>query len=229
MDYKFTTQDGKTFSRIQYVKLQLTKTIEKQLKPFQKFNIIAFGSSLAMWQQEPVNATKENAASALSWINKQGMLGGTNIEKGLFAALQTKEHLEAIYLLSDGAPSDGIKDVNQMKSALKNRVQDRVKQNLPTVRVDAISFMLGGTETQQERVAAQNFLAGIAEATNGSFRLIDNKVKLLEQSEMEMEIEQIQEDLKHLRSRNTHNPQNCLLYTSPSPRDRQKSRMPSSA
>ena len=26
-----------------------------------------------------------------------------------------------------------------------------------------------------------------------------------------------------------HNPHSCLLYTSPSPRDRQKSRMPSSA
>ena len=32
--------------------------------------------------------------------------------------------------------------------------------------------------------------------------------------------------LSHLRSRHA---ENCLLYTSPSPRDRQKSRMPSSA
>ena len=35
--------------------------------------------------------------------------------------------------------------------------------------------------------------------------------------------------LRSLRTKTERDPENCLLYTSPSPRDRQKSRMPSSA
>ena len=41
---------------------------------------------------------------------------------------------------------------------------------------------------------------------------------------VEKELIFVEENLIH-----SDNPNNCLLYTSPSPRDRQKSRMPSSA
>ena len=34
---------------------------------------------------------------------------------------------------------------------------------------------------------------------------------------------------EYMQDKNSQHPQTCLLYTSPSPRDRQKSRMPSSA
>eukprot|EP00828_Plagiopyla_frontata_P009599 TRINITY_DN14961_c0_g1_i1.p3 TRINITY_DN14961_c0_g1~~TRINITY_DN14961_c0_g1_i1.p3 ORF type:complete len:130 (-),score=28.40 TRINITY_DN14961_c0_g1_i1:41-430(-) len=41
--------------------------------------------------------------------------------------------------------------------------------------------------------------------------------------------EQIQEEFPQLQQQSQQNNITCLLYTSPSPRDRQKSRMPSSA
>ena len=59
----------------------------------------------------------------------------------------------------------------------------------------------------------------------------------LERKLMNVKISQIDSDIKHLNNHVqnlkllafSHDQHGCLLYTSPSPRDRQKSRMPSSA
>ena len=51
----------------------------------------------------------------------------------------------------------------------------------------------------------------------------------MSEKELESKLKQILDDHKSLIDITPESPNTCLLYTSPSPRDRQKSRMPSSA
>lgn len=107
MDYTFKA-NGETISRLQFVKAQLTKTLAEQLKPYQKFNIFNFGQSAAQWKPDYVDATPENIQAAITFIKNLKTMSSTNISAGLDLAFNTKQSLNAIYLLSDGVPNAGI-------------------------------------------------------------------------------------------------------------------------
>ena len=64
------------------------------------------------------------------------------------------------------------------------------------------------------------------EAAYGQQRQAANRIRDQEQAHYQRGLTGYNEALTAARQ---HNPNTCLLYTSPSPRDRQKSRMPSSA
>ena len=57
---------------------------------------------------------------------------------------------------------------------------------------------------------------------------LKNLVSFYTENDKDM-LTDMREELLGLSTDAVHEPQTCLLYTSPSPRDRQKSRMPSSA
>lgn len=81
--------------------------------------------------------------------------GSTGISYAIQAAYNTKEDLEAIFFLSDGDPNSGITDPSQMKVMLTNANNDKVKKGLHSVRVNVVSFFLGGTESDSTKTRAR--------------------------------------------------------------------------
>ena len=51
--------NGKRMNRLQMVQKQLKSTIDDQLKPYQRFNIVAFQSQLVFFKSNVVNATRQ--------------------------------------------------------------------------------------------------------------------------------------------------------------------------
>lgn len=72
MQYTFKTSDGTTSTRLAFVKQQLISTISEQLKDYQKFNIVSFGSSAYNWQTTNIAANAANIASAIKYLNGLG-------------------------------------------------------------------------------------------------------------------------------------------------------------
>lgn len=64
--------------------------------------------------KDHVLPTSDNIANAVRWIDNLRANGGTNISDSLELAFNSNENLNAIYLLSDGYPSYGIKDAKKM-------------------------------------------------------------------------------------------------------------------
>lgn len=140
MWYKFKTADGKEYTRIQYVQSMLASTIQDQLKDYQMFNVIAFGTNPYPWKTDCVNATSDNIQAAVKFINSLSNLGGTGISDAISRAFQTQYNLEAIYFLSDGYPNYGITDKNEMKLSLITQNNNRKAKGFSTVRIDVTSF-----------------------------------------------------------------------------------------
>jgi len=140
MDQVVTFPNGAKGSRMDYVKVQLAKTIGEQLQDYQKFNVFIFASSIRSWQSQYVLATPENIKSALAYVNSISTFGSTNISGALQTAFNTKEALEAIVFLTDGVPSDNITDANGISNFLKSLNAEKVKANLPSVKIYANVF-----------------------------------------------------------------------------------------
>lgn len=64
--------------------------------------------------KQHVLPTSDNIAKAVGFIDGLKANGGTNISASLEQAFKTNDDLKAIYLLSDGYPSYGIKDSKKM-------------------------------------------------------------------------------------------------------------------
>ena len=84
-----------------------------------------------------------------------------------------------------------------------------------------IGVEANGGDTEEEILVADWITSAIKE-TSGKEVKTAFKAEILEQIILPITAERIRKEIKALA-------EGCLLYTSPSPRDRQKSRMPSSA
>jgi Ca-activated chloride channel family protein len=69
------------------VSKKLMKTLLESLQPRDRFNILLFAGGSEVFSQEPVTAEQENIARAVSFINKQGGGGGTELLSALKKAM----------------------------------------------------------------------------------------------------------------------------------------------
>jgi len=170
MDTDFVTPAGKKYTRLEFVKEQLSLVIEEQLKPYQMFNVVGFSSNLYPWSSAGVvNATSENVASAVKYVNSLRTVGGTNLYNAIQDALSnTKIDLRGLYLLSDGLPNEGVTNVDTIISNIKTL---NAQRKTPVV-INTTAFLLGKS-SQEEKVASAKLMRLIAEATGGVFRNMD--------------------------------------------------------
>jgi hypothetical protein len=61
-----------------------------------------------------------------------------------------------------------------MKNFLNIRNASKEKSGRSKIKIHTISMMLGGTESANERIKANEFLENIAKSTNGTFRMLDD-------------------------------------------------------
>lgn len=93
-------------NRMEVAKGELAKCI-KGLDPGALFNIYAFSSGVDTWLDGSLAAANEqNRESALTFVEKLGALGGTNLYGALKAAFEDPD-VDTIFVLSDGEPSEG--------------------------------------------------------------------------------------------------------------------------
>lgn len=65
-----------------------------------------------------------------------------------------------------------------MRTFLINQNKEKVSKGLPQVKINVISFFLGGSESEATKSKAKKFMLAISEATNGTFRDLNDKSKL---------------------------------------------------
>jgi len=163
MSTTFTSaQDGKVYSRIQYVGIQLIQILQDTLRSYQNFNVLYFSDSTAILftAVQPVNDVNVNAA--ISWINKFTASGGTNMLGAMQTAVKDTS-LDAIFLLSDGEPNAG------QGQAVINLAQSWSQGNSPHSPVNTISFQAGGTFDP----AAATFMSTVASVSGGVYRSVN--------------------------------------------------------
>ena len=123
------------------------------------------------------------------------------------------------------------KTVSRTESLLNTR-RDTILNAVPEAKRGTAEALFErvdqGLEDLKERVKATDKPGFIADRRR-TLRCIGDVEALLVPDGFEREIPAEFDALPRLQGRATLNISTCLLYTSPSPRDRQKSRMPSSA
>ncbi len=150
--------------RIEIAKRELIRAIER-LPPSTLFNIVVFNSTVAAWHETLAPASNEWKARAIEFVSRQQPFGRTITYDALVASMQLQGNLEAIYFLSDGAPSLGT-IVQPEKIVEAIALQNRIRR----MTIHTIGMFGGGAhdtrglEAFMKRLAAENF---------GEFRRID--------------------------------------------------------
>ena len=92
--------------RLWHAKHELIKTINA-LQPTTSFNIVAYGTDVTVWKPRLAPAEFRSKRSAVRFVESLVYSGSTNTYGALRRALTLDSNLEAVFLLSDGAPTCG--------------------------------------------------------------------------------------------------------------------------
>lgn len=153
---------GGTVSRLEAAKRDLAATIEK-LPDDALFGVIAFNTEVVRWQDHLRAATAGNKALAVAFVRAQRPNGKTATYDALHSALSVDPNLEAVFLLSDGAPSDG--SIVAPDAVLKAVHQENRTRRLKIHTLGAFAGQqAGGLEEFMKKLAEQNY---------GQFRRLD--------------------------------------------------------
>lgn len=153
---------GGGVSRLEAAKRELAATIEK-LPEDALFTVIAFNSTVTSWQDRLRTATAGNKALAAAFVRSQKPNGKTATYDALHAALAVDPHLEVIFFLSDGAPSDGA-IVNPQAVLSTIRDENRTRR----LKIHTLGAFGG-----QQAAGLEEFMRHLAEQNYGQFRRLD--------------------------------------------------------
>jgi len=151
-----------TVSRLEAAKRELAATIEK-LPDDTLFTVIAFNSEVTRWQDRLRTASPGNKALAAAFVRAQRPNGKTATYDAIHAALGIDPNLEAIFFLSDGAPSDG--SIVSPQTVLTTIRQENRTRRLKIHTLGAF----GG----QQAAGLEDFMRQLAEQNDGQFRRLD--------------------------------------------------------
>lgn len=144
-------------TRLDRAKRELIVAIES-LPSDCEFSVVSFDATTWVWQDRLLPATEENKQDAARYINKLRYGSNTNTHGALLAALSYDDELEAVFLVTDGAPTTGILTAPQLI------LQDVVKRN----RWRRLTINTIGISVNRMTEA---FLNAIAVQTGGEFRV----------------------------------------------------------
>lgn len=132
----------------------------KKLPADVRFDIVMFDSKADAWKPELVLATTQAKQQAAEAVLARGLGRRTASHAALDATFTLDP--EAIYFLSDGAPTDG--NPPQIVEALSAKNRTR-RVSIHTIGV--------GTD-RAEAVALAQFMKSLAEANWGEYKAVDN-------------------------------------------------------
>jgi Ca-activated chloride channel family protein len=95
------------------------------LAPEDEFNLVIFNDEADVLAAAPVSATAENIEEALELVKNSALGGGTNLKRGLLAALDQADKFSGgerqIVLISDANPTLETVDVNEIEKVFGER------------------------------------------------------------------------------------------------------------
>ena len=164
MEASFRTNQGRSWTRLDFVRCELSKVLTEQLPPTAKFNVVLFSEGVTAWRGGLATATPENVADALSFVAEFRPRGGTNLYGGLQRGFG--DHPDAVYLLTDGAPTAG--EVQDPR-----RIAESARQwSGEAVPVYSIAFLTGSHQAD-DKPASRQLMQDIAAATGGIYRGVE--------------------------------------------------------
>ncbi len=93
-------------SRLRQAKRELIRAI-RSLPETTRFTIVLYETGVREWRKNLVEASDRNKKAAIRFVERVRCGGWTNTYGGLTRAIELDDDVEAIYLLSDGAPTRG--------------------------------------------------------------------------------------------------------------------------
>nr|HQU71317.1 VIT domain-containing protein [Calditrichia bacterium] len=116
------------------------------LKREDRFQILAFSSTVRAFQRGLLPATRENLENARYFIDELRPGGGTNIEEALLNALDAKKardnRMTAIVFLTDGLPTVGETDIARLLEKIKREGNEFTRLFNFGVGYDVNTFLL---------------------------------------------------------------------------------------
>jgi Ca-activated chloride channel family protein len=96
-----------------------------------RFEIIAFSSSLRMFSGKLQHASREARTNALYFVDNLNANGGTNINAALLKALNLKsirnDRPTSIVFLTDGLPTEGVTDIKTIVNNVQNEAKGFIR------------------------------------------------------------------------------------------------------
>jgi len=166
MDARFTTNQGESLTRLQFVARELQNVLKNQQTPSSRFNIIAFSSGVRPWKPAMVTASAANVEEALKYVSSLKADGGTNIYGSLEQAYADKE-ADAVYFLTDGVPSEG--KVQDVKAILQQVTAWNASRAMP---IYSIAFLMG-TFNGDNKPQSRALMSDLATITKGVYRALE--------------------------------------------------------
>ncbi len=183
MSWQATEKDrGK--SKIDVLRQELRRTLTG-LPDGSRFNLVAFSSDVRVWRKVPAAADAKTRAEAIDWVEKQKVVGSTNIydalERGFqmmgVGAAKDKSYepaFDTVFFMTDGTPTSG-------KVREPERILAEVRRWNEARRVRVHVIGMGGHEKgEQARAGAagkgqddldEDFLKKLADQNGGQLVL----------------------------------------------------------
>ena len=144
-------------TRLGRAKGELIRAIEG-LDPDAEFAIMVYASNVKMWRDELTRATDEAKRYAIRYVERLGYGDRTNTHSALTRSLSFDSQLEAVYLLTDGRPTEG--RLTQPDAIIGDIT---TKNRFRHLHFNTIGIsVMGGTE---------RFLKILAKESGGQFRI----------------------------------------------------------
>lgn len=156
LDISSSMREG---NKIGQAKTALKKALS-ELKRKDSFNIVTFYGQVEALASSMLSATPANIQEATAYVDSLRTSYRTNISGAFERAFVMKGRITEMFLLSDGEPSVGIEDFNELRKMVRERNQQKV-------RISALALGLG------EQFRGIPLLKGIAEDNRGQFAYVN--------------------------------------------------------
>ena len=164
MQASFRTNQGRTLTRLDFVRCELAKVLARQLGPQARFNLVLFADGVTVWQSGLQPASPGNVGKALAFLQGADAQGKTDVHGGLEAGFRGGP--DAVYLLTDGTPTAGaVRDAAGIARAAREWSGGRTP-------VHGIAF-LTGSHDGDDKPASKSMMREVAAATGGIYRAVE--------------------------------------------------------
>jgi len=164
MQATFRTNQGRTLSRLDFVRCELNSVITQQLLPTAQFDVIAFSSGVTPWSPSLVVADPAHRTGAQTYVAGLRAVGATNVHDALRAAFELQP--DTVYFLTDGAPTAGpVRDVDSLIARVG-------EWSAGGVHVNSVAF-LTGAHASDDKSTSRRLMKGVAEVSGGVYRAIE--------------------------------------------------------
>jgi hypothetical protein len=179
----FFEHEGKTVTRLDFLKILFRRAFDSLRSEDQKFQIIGFNSQARYLEKDEnyvFSATDAEKKHALELVDSlqvgEGAQRFTNISEALELAYKIKHNFNRVIMFTDGFPTRGITDKEQMKEHIAKIQENRMNAGFKKLPVDVNLLMIAGTENLEFKEAAKYFSKLISTETDGVVKNFDVKL-----------------------------------------------------